>query len=370
MLATTLRRHAYFSLKQAGFLLPFLAATLPFQAWQLARDGVPADLAAWFPVFVVFGVIPLLDLLIGGDPVNPTDDESAALAKNGFYRALALGAVPLQLASVAFGAWAFTHWDLGPAGMIGWIAAVGTVSGSIGINVGHELIHKYSRLDQLAGGVLLSSSLYPGFKIEHVRGHHVDIGTPKDNTTARFGQTIYAYLALAFATNFRKAWRFERERLAVLGLPALHWRNELVWWYALCALFALALGIAFGWAAVGFFVAQAVFGIALLEVVNYIEHYGLERKQFPDGRYEPVSFMHSWNSDALLTNLFLFHLQRHADHHRYARRPYQILRSIPEAPQLPTGYAGMILVALVPPLWFRVMNPRAAQLRNSNRENR
>jgi alkane 1-monooxygenase len=214
--------------------------------------------------------------------------------------------------------------------------------------------------------VLLSSSLYPGFKIEHVRGHHVDIGTPKDNTTARFGQTIYAYLALAFGTNFRKAWRFERERLAALGLPALHWRNELVWWYALCALFALAIGAAFGWAAVGFFVAQAVFGIALLEVVNYIEHYGLERKRLPDGRYEPVSFMHSWNSDALLTNLFLFHLQRHADHHRYARRPYQILRSIPEAPQLPSGYAGMIVVALVPPLWFRIMNPRVAALRASS----
>jgi alkane 1-monooxygenase len=365
MLAATAQRRVYFSLKQAGFLLPFLAATLPLQAWLLAQDGMPADLAAWFPVFVVFAVIPLLDLAIGGDPVNPTDDESAALAKSGFYRALALATVPLQLASVTFGAWAFTHWDLGLVGKIGWIISVGTVSGSIGINVGHELIHKYSRLDQWAGGVLLTSSLYPGFKIEHVLGHHVDIGTPKDNTTARFGQSVYSYLALAFATNFRKAWRFERERLAALGLPALHWRNELVWWYALCALFALALGIAFGWAGVAFFVAQGVFGIALLEIVNYVEHYGLERRKLADGRYEPVSVMHSWNSDALLTNLFLFHLQRHADHHRYARRPYQILRSIPEAPQLPTGYAGMILVALVPPLWFRIMNPRAEALRGA-----
>jgi len=365
MLAATAQRRVYFSLKQAGFLLPFLAATLPLQAWLLARDGVPADLAAWFPVFVVFAVIPLLDLAIGGDPVNPTDDESAALAKSRIYRALALATVPLQLASVTFGAWAFTHWELGLVGKIGWIISVGTVSGSIGINVGHELIHKYPRLDQWAGGVLLTSSLYPGFKIEHVLGHHVDIGTPKDNTTARFGQSVYSYLALAFATNFRKAWRFERERLAALGLPALHWRNELVWWYALCALFALALGIAFGWAGVAFFVAQGVFGIALLEIVNYIEHYGLERRKLADGRYEPVTVMHSWNSDALLTNLFLFHLQRHADHHRYARRPYQILRSIPEAPQLPTGYAGMILVALVPPLWFRIMNPRAEALRGA-----
>ncbi len=365
MLPTATHRRRYFSLKRVGFLLPFAAATLPIQAWLQARSGMPADLAAWLPVLVVFGVVPLLDLVIGGDAMNPTDAESASLAKDRSYRVLVLAAVPLQLASVAFGAWAFTHWDLGPVGMIGWVAAVGTVSGSIGINVGHELIHKYSRLDQWAGGVLLSSSLYPGFKIEHVLGHHVDVGTPKDNTTARLGQSVYAYLALAFATNFRKAWHFERERLAALGLPALHWRNELVGWYALCAAFALALGLAFGWLGVAFFVAQAVFGIALLEIVNYIEHYGLVRGKLPDGRYEPVSVMHSWNSDALLTNLFLFHLQRHADHHRYARRPYQILRSIPEAPQLPTGYAGMIVLALLPPLWFAVMNPRATAVRAS-----
>lgn len=363
MLATTAERRRYFRLKKLGFLLPFAAATLPLQAWLLARDGMPADLAAWFPVFVVFGLIPLADLLIGADPVNPTDDESAALARDPFYRAALLACVPVQLASVAFGAWAFVHWDGGPLGQLGWVLAVGTVSGSIAINVGHELVHKASRLDQWAGGVLLSSSLYPGFKIEHIRGHHVDVGTPRDNTTARLGQSVYAFLAVAFATNFRKAWRLERERLAVRGLPAWHWRNELLWWYALCAAFGAAAWAAFGWRGIAFFVAQAAVGVALLEVVNYIEHYGLERRRLPDGRYAPVDVMHSWNADAFLTNLFLFHLQRHADHHRYARRPYQILRSIPEAPQLPTGYAGMILVALVPPLWRRIMDPRAAALR-------
>ena len=150
-----------------------------------------------------------------------------------------------------------------------------------------------------------------------------------------------------------------------MSAPAWHWRNELLWWYALCALFAAACFLASGWSGVAFFVAQAFVGIALLEVVNYDEHYGLARKQLADGRYEPVSVMHSWDSCSLLTNLYLFQLQRHPDHHRYSRRPYQILRHTSEAPQLPAGYSVMILLALVPPLWFAIMNPRAEAARHA-----
>lgn len=368
MIAASPGRARYFALKRFGFLLPLTIPTLPAQGWWLAQRGVVSpDLAAWFAVVTIFVMLPLLDLVVGSDVVNPTDDESRALGRDPFYRALLLACVPLQLASLAFGAWAFAHWDLGPLGELGWIVSVGSVTGAVAINVAHELIHKYARLDQWAGGVLLASAAYPGFKIEHVRGHHVDIGTPKDNTTARLGQPLYAYLLVAFRTNFAKAWRFERERLAAIGRPAWHWRNELPWWYGLTALIALGCLVLGGPAGVAFFVAQAIFGVALLETVNYIEHYGLERKRLPDGRYEPVGPRHSWDSSSRLTNFYLFQLQRHADHHRYARRPYQILRHTPAAPQLPAGYSAMILIALVPPLWFRVMNRRAEAARRAVR---
>jgi alkane 1-monooxygenase len=358
------QRSRHLAWKRLGFLLPLTLPALPAEAWWLAHRGVLApDVAAWLGVVVIFALLPLLDLVVGNDTVNPTDEESLALGRDAYYRALLLLCVPLQLASVAFGVWAFNHWDLSPLGQLGWVLSVGSVTGSIAINVAHELIHKYSHVDQWAGGVLLASAAYPGFKIEHIRGHHVDIGTPKDNTTARFGQPLYAYLWIAFATNFLKAWRFERERLAALGLPAWHRRNELLWWYGLTLLLGAASYALGGTAGVAFFAAQAVVGIGLLETVNYIEHYGLERKRLADGRYEPVSVRHSWDSSSRLTNFYLFQLQRHADHHKYARRPYQILRHTPEAPQLPAGYSAMILLALVPPLWFRVMNPRAEAAR-------
>jgi|APFre7841882724_1041349.scaffolds.fasta_scaffold04347_8 alkane 1-monooxygenase len=364
MIATSVDRTRYFAWKRFGFLLPLMLPALPAEAWWLAHRGwLSADAAPWLGVVMIFAVLPLLDLVVGSDTVNPADDESLALARDPYYRALLLLCVPAQLASLAFGAWAFVHWELSPLGQGGWILSVGSVTGSIAINVAHELIHKYSRVDQWAGGILLSSAAYPGFKIEHIRGHHVDIGTPKDNTTARFGQPLYAYLAVAFGTNYVKAWRFERKRLAALGLPAWHWRNELLWWYALTAVIAAACYALGGVAGVVFFVAQAIVGIGLLETVNYIEHYGLERKRLPDGRYEPVGVLHSWDSSSRLTNFYLFQLQRHADHHKYARRPYQILRHTREAPQLPAGYSAMILLALAPPLWFRVMNPRAEAAR-------
>lgn len=358
-------RRAYFRRKRLGYLAPFVVMALCVASGTLA-SGAGAEAAAWthwLTPLGIFVVLPLLDAWIGADPVNPTDAESRELAADPFYRTLTLLAAPAMLALVAWGAWFFATAELTAAQGAGWIVSIGIATGGVGITFAHELIHKQRAVDQLAGGVLLSLACYPGFKVEHVRGHHVDVGTPADSTTARLGQNLYAYLAAGFALNLPKAWRLEAGRLRALGLPALHWRNEVLAWHGLVGVFVLALGALWGGAAVGFFLLQALVGVALLETVNYIEHYGVERERRPDGTYAPVGPEHSWNANARLTNLLLLNLQRHADHHRYARRPYPILRDLPEAPQLPAGYPTMILAAALPPLWFAIMNPRAEALR-------
>ena len=213
-------------------------------------------------------------------------------------------------------------------------------------------------LAALAGGLLLAAVCYAGFKVEHVRGHHVHVSTPEDASSSRYGQSLYSFLPHAYKHNFLNAWRLESERLKRKGLPALHWRNELIWWYAISALFLLGFSLAFGWLGAIFFLGQSVMAFTLLEIVNYVEHYGLHRRRLDNGRYERTTPEHSWNSNFLLTNLFLFHLQRHSDHHAYAKRRYQVLRHYDSSPQLPNGYAGMIVLALFPPLWRAVMDPK------------
>ena len=236
--------------------------------------------------------------------------------------------------------------------------AAGTVGGIIAINLGHEFVHKDAKLENWMGGLLLASVTYAGFKVEHVRGHHVHVSTPGDASSSRYDQSVYQFLPRAFKHNFLNAWKLEKQYLERKGKKNLSAANELIWWYAISALFTLAFGLAFGWMGVLFFLAQSFVAAFTLEVINYIEHYGLHRRVNDKGRYERVTPAHSWNSNYLLTNLALFQLQRHSDHHAYAKRRYQVLRHYEESPQLPGGYAAMYVLALVPPLWKRIMNPR------------
>jgi alkane 1-monooxygenase len=352
------------SLKRYGYLLMFLVpALMPASAWMIGRSEHP-DAAAWFPLFFLFVLLPLADYAIGTDSSNPRDDaEIDALEGQHWYRALTLACLPIQLVLVAWTATAWLELPLGTAGRIGWLLSQGFVSGIIAINVAHELIHKRARLEQWAGGALLTTVGYFGFKIEHVRGHHVHVSTPDDASSAPLGATVYPFVARAFCANTRNAWRLEAQRLAALGLPALHWRNELVWWTALWVAMGGALLAASGPAALVFFVAQGVIAALSLEIINYIEHYGLERRRLPNGRYERTTHLHSWNSNYLLSNLMLFQLQRHSDHHENARRRYQALVHHADSPQLPGGYAAMLLLALVPPLWKRIIDPRVMAFR-------
>lgn len=350
--------------KRYGFAFVFIVpALMPLAAW-LGRAAGQADLMAWFPLFFLFVLVPLADYLVGHDPANPDPALAPALEAEAWFRWLTLAVVPAQFLTLAWSLHHGTGAGFSLAGAVGWWLSLGLVGGVLAINVAHELIHKDTALERFAGGLLLSSVGYHGFKVEHLRGHHVHVSTPQDASSARFGQSLWHFLPRALWRNSANAWRLEAERLARLGLPWWHWRNELLGWSGLWLLLAVASAFWLGTPGLLAFMLQGAVAAGALEVINYIEHYGLERRRLANGRYERTTHLHSWNSDYTLTNLLLFHLQRHSDHHESARRRYQSLRHHPDSPQLPGGYAAMFVLALVPPLWFRVVDPRLQRWRS------
>lgn len=319
--------------------------------------GLPALAAALFPLGFLFLLVPAIELLTGRDAANHAPTQTG-IADTAMHAALTWLMVPawLLLLGWALGVPAGKEMDL--LSTLVWFTSLGVVGGVCAINTAHELIHKPGRLEPGLGGILLASVVYAGFKVEHVRGHHVHVSTPEDASSAQLGQTVYQFLPSALWKNARNAWRLEARRLHEAGLPAAHWRNELIAWYALSLCALAAAGLLHGWTGAAGFLLQAGVAAVTLEIINYIEHYGLERLQLASGRYERVTHQHSWNASEWLTNAMLFQLQRHADHHANPRRRYQVLQHLPTSPQLPTGYAGMFVLALFPPLWRRVVDPR------------
>lgn len=354
--------------KRLGFLFVFVVpALMPAAAWLGAHTG-RHDLMAWFPLFFLFVLLPVADYGLGHDPRNPTPHEMRAMEADGgtgrWFKAMTLAALPAQLGVMAWSGWYFAHADFGAVGIAGWLLSQGIVGGVLAINVAHELIHKDTAPERIAGGLLLTSVGYHGFKIEHVRGHHVHVSTPEDASSARFGQSLWHFLPRALLRNTANAWRLETQRLAKQGRPWWHRDNELLRWTALWLAMLVAFAQWLGAMGVVYFLAQGFFAACALEIINYIEHYGLERRRLADGRYERTTHLHSWNSDYLLSNLLLFHLQRHSDHHETPRRRYQSLLHHADSPQLPGGYAAMFLLALCPPLWFRIVDPRVRRFRD------
>lgn len=342
----------------AWYLLAFVPpALLPVAAFAGAISGWH-DAFAWLPLFVLFVLLPIVDAMIGGDATTPPDagDALEKLQAAPAYRWLTIACVPLQWMLLAFGLWHFARTGFSLFGAAGWLLSLGVVGGVLAINVAHELIHRAGRIEPLLGGLLLASVGYAGFGIEHLRGHHVHVATPNDPSTARLGESSLAFVIRGVLTNPIRAWRLTRTRRE---------RLELIGWHALTFLAALAFAIALGVAAGLAFLAQALIASASLEVINYIEHYGLRREKVSERGFARVTHAHSWNSNCTLTNLMLLQLQRHADHHANPRRRYQALRHRVDSPQLPAGYAAMFVLALVPPLWRRVMDRRVLALRDA-----
>jgi alkane 1-monooxygenase len=342
--------------KRHAWLLGLVVPTLPFIAWGLVEaSGVGA---LWFfgPV-LVFAIFPLLDLAIGMDARNPPDGVIKWLEQDRYYRWCTYVYLPVQYAGLLLACWLFSRSSLSVADKLGLALTVGMVSG-VAINTAHELGHKRASLERWLSRVALAQSGYGHFFIEHNRGHHVRVATPEDPASSRLGESFYRFLPRTVLGSLHSAWELERTRLERLQRSPWTPRNDILSaWAMTVALFAV-LAAVFGAGVLPYLALQAVVGFSLLEVVNYLEHYGLLRRQREDGRYERTRPEHSWNSNSAASNVLLYHLQRHSDHHANPLRRYQALRHVEEAPQLPTGYAGMIVCALVPPLWRRVMDHR------------
>lgn len=278
--------------KRLGFLIVFVVpALMPGAAWLGTLTGHP-DAMAWWPLVFLFVLVPLADYALGHDPRNPAPADETALERDRGFAAMTLAALPVQVAVMLWSGRHFVEAGFGPLGIAGWLLSQGIVGGVLAINVAHELIHRDTRLERAAGGLLLTSVGYHGFKVEHVRGHHVHVSTPADASSARFRESLWHFLPRALVRNTTNAWRLEAQRLAARGLPWWSPRNELLGWSALWLALGAGFSLWLGPAGVVYFVAQGFFAACSLEIINYIEHYGLERRQLADGRYERTTPLH------------------------------------------------------------------------------
>ena len=315
----------------------------------------------WTPLILLYALIPLLDYLFPNDSSNPPEQVVPQLEADAYYRILNHLTVPLHFLMVVAGAWFVANHELGWSGLLAIGLTVGVISG-FGINTGHELGHKQNRLDKLAARLVLAVPFYGHFTLEHNAGHHAEVATPEDSASARFGESIYQFALREVPGGLRRALRLERARLQRRGIGFWTWRNEILQSYAISILLFASLAAVFGAIVIPFLLIQTAYAWWQLTSANYIEHYGLLRRKLPNGRYERCLPQHSWNANHIASNLVLFHLERHSDHHAYAARRYQALRHYDDVPQLPSGYFGMFLLSYVPFLWRKVMDPKVLAL--------
>ncbi|WP_235297731.1 alkane 1-monooxygenase [Portibacter marinus] len=308
-------------------------------------------------VILAFVLLPVLEMIIPPDTQNLYPEREQQRKANRLFDALLYLNIPIVyflLFRTLFVVQGDLHW----AERTGLLLNLGIVLATAGINVAHEIGHRSGILNRISAALLLAPSLYGHFTIEHNIGHHKWVGTPDDPVTAKYGQSIYHYWGTAVYGVFVKAWQLSFRQMERQGRPRFHYSNELIWITLLQIALMASYFLAGGLMILVFGIAAAVISFTLLECIDYVEHYGLQRKKLPSGKYERVSERHSWNSDHELGRIFLYELTRHTDHHLHALRKYQTLRHIENSPQLPYGYPASILMALFPPVWFRVMNPK------------
>ncbi|MFT5761000.1 MAG: alkane 1-monooxygenase [Polaribacter sp.] len=322
-------------------------------------------LNGWFtflPLLLFFGIVPALEFFFKPTAENYTKEQEQIEKENKLYTYILYLTIPVQLYFLYLFFFAIQEPNLTTFELAGRIFGMGLMCGTLGINVGHELGHRNNRFDEFLGEILLLSSLNTHFLPYHNAGHHFNVATSKDAATARKKEVIYSFWIRSHFTSYKQAWQLENNRLKTSDRSWFHYQNRMVV-YTLANIILLAsIYYFFGLFVMICFIVASVIGILLLESVNYIEHYGLLRKQSESGRYEKVKRTHSWNSDHVIGKLMLFNLSRHSDHHYNGSKQYQILKSLPESPQMPTGYPGMVILALLPPLWFSVMNNKLQEL--------
>lgn len=332
---------------------PALAAGLWFGGWALLLTPL-----------VAFLLVPLADAVTGHNLSNPTEDDERRGWRDVLFSLPLYFWVPLQLGVLGWGlslAESRQGWEF-----VGMVLSVGLFTGGIGITIAHELIHRSKAFERGLGEILMHSVTYSHFCVEHVYGHHRNVATPLDPATSRLGESVYAFYPRVVWGSLKSAIELERGRCERAGIGWWSLRHRLTRYALVLAALYVGVGSVFGVWGLVFFAGQSVVAFSLLEVINYVEHYGLMRGEKAPGKFERVQPHHSWNANHRVSGYWLFNLQRHADHHAYASRPYHLLRAVTEGPQLPHGYPTMLLMALLPPVWRRVMDPRVEALRQQN----
>ncbi len=336
-----------------------LLATLGVYAYQQNQQAW----SIFLPLIYIYIVIPILDMIFAEDQSNPPESAVASLEQMKYYDWITYLMLPLHFFSLYYVTDFIIH-----ANVPIWIDAVLVITlgvfAGLAVNVGHELGHKKNRLDKNLAKLALASSAYGHFNIEHNAGHHRDVATPQDTASSKYGESIYRFALREMPGGIRRAWRIEKNRLARKGLSTWSSDNQILHSYAMTVIIYAVFATLLGPWAMAVLLLHTPIAWWQLTSANYIEHYGLLRNKNAKGQYERCQPQHSWNSNHVFSNLVLFHLQRHADHHANPSRHYQSLRHFPEAPQLPTGYMGMFVIAYIPPLWRKIMDPKVLSLAN------
>ena len=347
------RKRWLWSLSVLYPLQPFLGI------WLHAETGIEAWLL--LPLFLGYVVAPTLDWILGEDKNNPPEEVVIQLDRDRYYRLLTYAVVPLHFAALIGAAWWAGTQELSWWAFIGLAAVAGMTSG-LGINTGHELGHKKSQFERNLAKIVLAVPVYGHFWIEHNRGHHRDVSTPEDPASSRMGESIYKFALREVPGAFNRAWAIEKDRLERRGRSVWNSNNQILQSMALSVVVQFGLLLVFGWLMIPFLIIHNILAWWQLTSANYVEHYGLLRLKEPNGKFERCQPWHSWNSNHIYSNLVLFHLERHSDHHAHPLRRYQSLRHFDDLPTLPSGYFGSYLLAYVPWLWYRIMDKRLLEL--------
>ncbi|HMG15446.1 MAG TPA: alkane 1-monooxygenase [Saprospiraceae bacterium] len=321
----------------------------------------------YYAAFLVgFVFIPLLETTMPVNGSNLSYEEELSQVKKPWFDLLIYLNLPILFFILYLFFTAIGKEGLNTYEYIGLILSMSVIMGSTGINVAHELGHRVNVIETTMAKFMLMPALYMHFNIEHNLGHHKHVATDEDPSSARLGESVYKFWIRSTVNSYINAWKIEHTRLKKAGLSIVSYHNEMILFQLAQLAYLITIYVLFGMKGLIAGVLVAIGGFLMLETVNYIEHYGLRRNILPNGRYEPASFIHSWNSNHELGRIFLYELTRHSDHHFKSTRKYQVLRHFDESPQLPYGYPSSILLSLIPPLWFRIMNNRvkAAQLSN------
>jgi alkane 1-monooxygenase len=312
----------------------------------------------WLPLIFAWVIIPLLELIIQPRAANLSEAEESIVADDKRYDILLYFIFILQYAAICMFLYGMSHDKMTVIDIAGRIWVMGLLCGIFGINVGHELGHRSKPFEQTLAKLLLLTSQYMHFFIEHNKGHHKRVATPDDPSSAHYGEPVYAFYFRTVIFSYIHAWQIANREVGKKQKSVFSLANEMVRFSVFQILFVVTIFLLVGWMVTLYYLAAATIGFILLETVNYIEHYALQRRSLGDGKYERAMPVHSWNSNHVMGRVMLFELSRHSDHHYLASRKYQLLRHHDDSPQMPTGYPGMMVLSLLPPLWFYVMNKR------------